>query len=73
MKKIMKKKLNNSFYAGIAQVVEQLNRNQQVGGSSPLSGTIMMETFEIKPLKEYTEWDLDWMDKESCTTLEMGV
>ena len=28
------------FFAGIAQLVEQLTCNQQVGGSSPLSGTI---------------------------------
>jgi hypothetical protein len=27
-------------YAGIAQLVEQLNRNQHVGGSSPLAGSI---------------------------------
>ena len=27
--------------AGLAQLVEQLNRNQWVGGSSPLAGTIM--------------------------------
>ncbi len=26
--------------AGIAQLVEQLNRNQHVGGSSPLAGSI---------------------------------
>jgi hypothetical protein len=26
-------------YAGIAQLVEQLNRNQHVGGSSPLAGS----------------------------------
>ena len=28
------------MYAGIAQVVEHLIRNEEVGGSSPLSGTI---------------------------------
>ncbi len=26
-------------YAGVAQLAEQLIRNQQVGGSSPLAGT----------------------------------
>ena len=32
------KPINN---AGIAQLVEQLNRNQEVGGSSPLGGSIL--------------------------------
>ena len=31
------------FFAGIAQLVEQLTCNQQVVGSSPISGTIFME------------------------------
>ncbi len=30
----------NHFLAGLAQLVEQLTCNQQVGGSSPLAGTI---------------------------------
>jgi hypothetical protein len=33
------------FFAGVAQLVEQLIRNQQVSGSSPLAG------FENKGLK----------------------
>ena len=30
--------------AGLAQLVEQLSRNQQVAGSSPVSGTIIKIT-----------------------------
>ncbi len=33
--------------AGIAQLVEQLNRNQHVGGSSPLAGSIFFLTFGV--------------------------
>ncbi len=29
------------FLAGVAQLVEQLTRNEKVGGSIPLSGTIL--------------------------------
>lgn len=29
-----------TIFAGVAQLAEQLIRNQQVGGSSPLTGTI---------------------------------
>ncbi len=36
-----------------------------------LADLLNCDVFEIKPLKEYTEKDLDWMDKESRTTLEM--
>lgn len=36
-----------------------------------LANMLNCDVFEIKPLKEYTEKDLDWMDKESRTTLEM--
>ena len=32
------------IFAGMAQLVEQLNRNQQVGGSSPSSSTRMKVT-----------------------------
>ena len=32
--------LYSAANAGVAQVVEQLIRNQQVGGSSPLAGTM---------------------------------
>jgi hypothetical protein len=35
------------FFAGVAQLVEQLIRNQQVSGSSPLAGLII----ENKKLK----------------------
>jgi hypothetical protein len=28
------------FFAGVAQLVEQLIRNQQVSGSSPLAGSV---------------------------------
>jgi hypothetical protein len=31
-------KLGEHFFAGVAQLVEQLIRNQQVSGSSPLAG-----------------------------------
>ena len=34
--------------AGLAQLVEQLNRNQWVGGSSPLAGTIKEENALIQ-------------------------
>ena len=30
---------NGFSYAGVAQLVEQLIRNEKVGGSTPLSGT----------------------------------
>ena len=30
------------FFAGVAQLVEQLIRNQQVSGSSPLAGFVIM-------------------------------
>jgi hypothetical protein len=30
--------LGEHFFAGVAQLVEQLIRNQQVSGSSPLAG-----------------------------------
>ena len=32
---------NSENNAGIAQLVEQLIRNEKVGGSTPLSGTIL--------------------------------
>jgi hypothetical protein len=32
------KVLGEHFFAGVAQLVEQLIRNQQVSGSSPLAG-----------------------------------
>jgi hypothetical protein len=32
--------LGEHFFAGVAQLVEQLIRNQQVSGSSPLAGSL---------------------------------
>ena len=33
------------FFAGVAQLVEQLIRNQQVSGSSPLAGSVNSITY----------------------------
>ena len=35
------------FFAGVAQLVEQLIRNQQVSGSSPLAG--LLNTKDLRP------------------------
>ena len=37
------------FFAGVAQLVEQLIRNQQVSGSSPLAG-FLIEIKRVKPI-----------------------
>ena len=47
--KFRKMKYNNSRksrHATVAQLVEQLIRNQQVAGSSPASSSIPMESFD---------------------------
>lgn len=36
------------IFAGIAQLVEQLNRNQKVGGSIPLAGTSLSSNSNFK-------------------------
>ena len=41
---IYKKIKLNAFNADLAQLVEQLNRNQKVEGSSPLIGTRLIDT-----------------------------
>ena len=41
---IYKKIKLNAFNADLAQLVEQLNRNQKVEGSSPLIGTIEVKS-----------------------------
>ena len=40
-------------YAGIAQSVEQLIRNQQVAGSSPVTSSILCGHFRCRRLKAY--------------------
>ena len=37
----------NTIYAGIAQLVEQLTCNEQVGGSSPSTGSIKILNREV--------------------------
>ena len=39
--------------------------------ASRLAGAIGADLFEIKPEKPYTEADLDWMDKNSRSSVEM--
>jgi hypothetical protein len=39
------------FFAGVAQLVEQLIRNQQVSGSSPLAGFHFTKKFLIRALR----------------------
>lgn len=36
-----------------------------------LAGQISADTYEIKPVKPYTDADLNWMDKNSRSSLEM--
>ena len=38
--------LRSMFHAGVAQLVEQLIRNQQVSGSSPLAGSIIINNLQ---------------------------
>ena len=44
--------LGEHFFAGVAQLVEQLIRNQQVSGSSPLAG--FLKTKIVKPSFKWT-------------------
>ena len=43
------------LYAGVAQMVEQLIRNQQVGGSSPPAGSMYWLGFPISKVSLYWE------------------
>jgi hypothetical protein len=46
------------LWASVAQLVEQLIRNQQASGSTPLAGSIFI--YPILPKKTVTKPDLYW-------------
>jgi len=57
--------MNNTLvaYFSATGVTEKVAQN--------LSGALNSDIYEIKPLKPYTNADLNWMDKNSRTTIEM--
>ena len=51
-----------NFHAGMAQLVEQLNRNQQVGGSIPSSSTIEINNRTLEIVSEFLLKYLPYFD-----------
>ena len=52
--------IQEKIQAGIAQSVEQLTRNEKVGGSIPLSGTIKSISYD-EPIPLYRVWVAFWV------------
>ena len=53
--------LGEHFFAGVAQLVEQLIRNQQVSGSSPVVGSLMRNGLpgHLKT-QAFSLWEVLW-------------
>ena len=55
-------RLNNASFADVAQLVEQLIRNQQVTGSSPVVGSSEFSKLEISPeMKKVRGYPKRWI------------
>ena len=59
MKRLLDKEVYHSHKregAGVAQLVEQLIRNQQVSGSSPLAGSSFINSLQTNGHRPRTRW-----------------